>query len=186
MKFYTFEVLVEKEPEGEGYSAYSPTLPGCFSNGATIEEADALYKQGLDLMKKGGHGVPALFREEVMVEAAGVFRDLIKRFPTSDKIDDAAFMCGEIHKEYLPDQDLLAVKWYERAFQWDPDTPHPARFQAAVVYDIRLHDRDRALELYTHVINQETDIRSNVWYASQRIRELTTDKPTPRASVRPS
>lgn len=39
MKFYTFEILVEKEPEGEGYAAYSPTLPGCFSNGKTIEEA---------------------------------------------------------------------------------------------------------------------------------------------------
>ncbi|HUG38559.1 MAG TPA: type II toxin-antitoxin system HicB family antitoxin [Candidatus Limnocylindrales bacterium] len=39
MKFYTFEVIVEKEPEDEGYLAYSPTLPGCFSNGKTIEEA---------------------------------------------------------------------------------------------------------------------------------------------------
>lgn len=39
MKFYTFEILVEKEQEDEGYSAYSPTLPGCFSNGRTIEEA---------------------------------------------------------------------------------------------------------------------------------------------------
>ena len=39
MKYYTFEIVVEKEPEDEGYSAYSPTLPGCFSNGRTIEEA---------------------------------------------------------------------------------------------------------------------------------------------------
>ena len=39
MQFYTFEIVVEKEPEDEGYLAYSPTLPGCFSNGRTIEEA---------------------------------------------------------------------------------------------------------------------------------------------------
>ena len=39
MKFYTFEIVVEKEPEDEGYLAYSPTLPGCFSNGRTVEEA---------------------------------------------------------------------------------------------------------------------------------------------------
>ena len=39
MKFYTFEIVVEKEPEDASYSAYSPTLPGCFSNGKTIEEA---------------------------------------------------------------------------------------------------------------------------------------------------
>ena len=31
--------MVEKEPEDEGYLAYSPTLPGCFSNGRTVEEA---------------------------------------------------------------------------------------------------------------------------------------------------
>jgi predicted RNase H-like HicB family nuclease len=39
MKFYSFEIIIEKEPEEEGYSAYSPSLPGCFSNGKTIEEA---------------------------------------------------------------------------------------------------------------------------------------------------
>jgi len=39
VKFYTFEIVIEKEEEDEGYLAYSPTLPGCFSNGKTIEEA---------------------------------------------------------------------------------------------------------------------------------------------------
>jgi len=38
MQFYSFEVVIEKEIEDEGYFAYSPTLPGCFSNGKTIEE----------------------------------------------------------------------------------------------------------------------------------------------------
>jgi len=38
MQFYSFEIVIEKEPEDEGYFAYSPTLPGCFSNGKTIEE----------------------------------------------------------------------------------------------------------------------------------------------------
>ena len=39
MKFYNFEIVIEKETDGNGYSAYSPSLPGCFSNGKTIEEA---------------------------------------------------------------------------------------------------------------------------------------------------
>lgn len=39
MKFYSFEIVIEKEIEDEGYYAHSPTLPGCFSNGKTIEEA---------------------------------------------------------------------------------------------------------------------------------------------------
>jgi predicted RNase H-like HicB family nuclease len=39
MHFCNFEIVIEKEPEDEGYLAYSPTLPGCFGNGRTIEEA---------------------------------------------------------------------------------------------------------------------------------------------------
>ncbi|HYS17989.1 MAG TPA: type II toxin-antitoxin system HicB family antitoxin [Candidatus Binatia bacterium] len=39
MKFYTFEIGIEREEEDEGYFAHSPTLPGCFSNGKTIEDA---------------------------------------------------------------------------------------------------------------------------------------------------
>jgi predicted RNase H-like HicB family nuclease len=38
MKFYDFEIVIEKEPEDAGYFAYSPSLSGCFSNGLTIEE----------------------------------------------------------------------------------------------------------------------------------------------------
>lgn len=39
MRFYTLEIVIEKEEDDPGYFAYSPTLPGCFGNGATIEEA---------------------------------------------------------------------------------------------------------------------------------------------------
>ncbi len=139
----------------------------------SIPEADALLAKGLDLMKRGGHGVPGLFRRDLMVQAAGVFRDLIETYPNSDQIDDAAFYCGEIHKEYLPDQETLAVKWYERAWAWNPETPHPARFQAAVVYDYRLHDRDLALELYQAVIAKESAHEGNVRFAVRRIDEIT-------------
>lgn len=38
MRFYNFEIVVEKEPEDAGYFAHSPTLPGVFSNGLTIKE----------------------------------------------------------------------------------------------------------------------------------------------------
>jgi len=36
MRFYSFQIVIEKEAEHEGYYAYSPTLPGCFSNGKSI------------------------------------------------------------------------------------------------------------------------------------------------------
>lgn len=140
---------------------------------SSITAADALYDKGRQLMRDGGHGVPILYREDLMVQASDVFRELIEKYPSSDKIDDAAFMLGEIHKEYLKEQESIAVTWYERAWTWDPKTPHAARFQAAVVYDYRLHDRDRALELYRAVVEQETDNRSNLRWANRRIRQLT-------------
>ena len=142
-----------------------------------IAEADALYAKGMELMRKGGHETVALYDEDLMVEAAQAFRNLIEQYPSSDKIDDAAFFLGEIHKEYLKNQEALAVKWYERAWTWDPHTPHPARFQAAVVYDFRLQDRDRALELYRAVLAEERRDDGNVRFANRRIEELITAAP---------
>jgi predicted RNase H-like HicB family nuclease len=49
MKYYTFEIVVEKEPEDEGYLAYSPTLPGCTSNGLTIEAAKRNIREAIQL-----------------------------------------------------------------------------------------------------------------------------------------
>ena len=108
-----------------------------------------------------------------MVEAAQVFRGMIERYPTSDKIDDAAFYLGEIHNLYLSGQKQLAAQWYERALAWNPDTPHAARFQAAVLYDHDLHDRDRALELYHAILDRGTAPNSSVRYSSRRVYELT-------------
>ena len=48
MKFYSFQIVIEKEPEDEGYYAYSPTLPGCFSNGRTIEEAKRNIREAVE------------------------------------------------------------------------------------------------------------------------------------------
>lgn len=48
MRFNSFQIVIEKEPEDEGYFAYSPTLPGCFSNGRTIEEACRNMREAIE------------------------------------------------------------------------------------------------------------------------------------------
>jgi len=60
MRFFTFEIVVEKEVEDEGYSAYSPTLPGCFSNGRTIEDAKKNIRDAIRLHVESllAHGQP--------------------------------------------------------------------------------------------------------------------------------
>ncbi len=47
MRFFNFEVVIEKEEDDEGYLAWSPTLPGCVSNGRTIEEAKRRMREAV-------------------------------------------------------------------------------------------------------------------------------------------
>lgn len=60
MKFYSFEIVIDKELEDEGYLAYSPTLPGCFSNGRTIEETKHNIREAIEqhLAFLRSHGQP--------------------------------------------------------------------------------------------------------------------------------
>lgn len=68
MKYYTFAVVVEKEPEDEGYLAYSPTLPGCVSNGRTIEEAKRNIREAIQshLETLRAHGQPVPQQENLV------------------------------------------------------------------------------------------------------------------------
>lgn len=61
VKFYSFQIIIEKEPEDAGYYAYTPTLPGCFSNGKTIEETKHNIRQAIEehLESMLAHAQPA-------------------------------------------------------------------------------------------------------------------------------
>lgn len=48
MRYYSFEIVIEKEPDDEGYLAYSPTLPGCCSDGLTIEDAKRNIREAIE------------------------------------------------------------------------------------------------------------------------------------------
>jgi tetratricopeptide (TPR) repeat protein len=143
----------------------------------SIAEADALFDEGLALMKRAGHGTPMFYNQDTMKLALAKFKELIDRYPSSDKIDDAAFMIGEIYKEYFEEADNeIAIKWYQRALDWNPNLPYPARFQMAVVYDYRMHEREKALDMYQQVIEHETFNQSNVDFANARIGRLTREE----------
>ena len=139
----------------------------------SIAEADQRFEEGKKTMRAGGYGLPGIYRQDRMIEAAAQFRDLIRAYPASDKIDDAAFLLGEIHKDYLSDQETIAVQWYERVWEWDPDTTYPAKFNAATLYDYRLQERDRALVLYHDVIRESRIREGDMNQAAKRIHELT-------------
>ncbi len=68
MKFYTFEIVIEREREDEGYSAHSPTLPGCFSNGKTVEEARRNMREAIQQHVESllSHGQPVPQTEKLV------------------------------------------------------------------------------------------------------------------------
>lgn len=75
-----YKVVLERSPEG-GYVAYLPELPGCITQGDTVEEALAMLedaKKGwLDLALKEGWEIPVPDRDE---EYSGRF---VVRIPKS-------------------------------------------------------------------------------------------------------
>lgn len=70
MTFYHFEIVMEKEPDDVGYAAYSPTLPGCFSNGKskTIEEARRNIREAIQqhITSLLAHGQPVPQNENLV------------------------------------------------------------------------------------------------------------------------
>ncbi|MCG8404116.1 MAG: hypothetical protein MI923_02850 [Phycisphaerales bacterium] len=147
-----------------------------------IPEADALYSRGVELVDKfdsvpfGGLLKP---NKKKARQALGYFKQVLREYPKSDKVDDCAFYCGDIYKEYLRDDDPdneLALRYYKWAYTLDPVTPHPARFHSAVVYDFRLHNREKAIELYHQVLEtEEASNESNQRFSATRIEQLSDD-----------
>jgi len=136
----------------------------------SIPEADELYNEALELEKKAGRLI-VIKDENLLRLALDKYNQLIRKHPSSDKIDDAAYKAGGIYKHF--NDYTIAVLYYRRAYQWDPDTIYPARFKAAYILDKRLHRRAEALELYQQVVEREGVSTSYKEFAENRIRELT-------------
>ena len=49
MKVYDFTVLLEPEQEEQGYVVSCPALPGCYSQGNTIDEALENIKEAIQV-----------------------------------------------------------------------------------------------------------------------------------------
>jgi len=140
---------------------------------ASLPQADALYEQARKLhTEAGGLGSILGGGKDKLEAALKTYRQLIDQYPTSDKIDDAAFYIGEIYASDTYKEYTLALNFYQRCLKWNPNTEHPVPFRMAVVYDYRLRDRDKALALYRQVV-QSSGNRSNVRFAQERIRQLT-------------
>ena len=154
-----YKYIVEAESAGPSLRA-----------SASIPAADELYEDALQLEKEAG---VLLKNNDLLRLALDKYDRLIRQHPSSDKIDDAAYRAGEIY-EYFQDYSI-ALLYYKRAYEWDPDTINPARFRSARILDKRLHRNAEALELYREAINTEGRYgKHRMWkeYAEKRIEAL--------------
>jgi len=140
--------------------------------GKAVEDVNTLYDEAVRTEESGQF---LLLKDESRLrQALDKYNKLITKYPTSDKIDDAAFRAAGIY-EHLGDYKL-ALLYYQRTYQWDPETTYPARYKAAFILDRQFHQRDEALRLYKDALQRIT--RSNehrLWQqlAEQRVRELS-------------
>jgi tetratricopeptide (TPR) repeat protein len=154
------------------YIIEAEVAPANLKVSASIPAADDLYYEAEKMDKEAGT-LPVLKNENQLRLALGKYIEVIKKYPASDKIDDAAYNAGVIY-EYFKDY-TIALLYYKRTFQWDPETPYPARFRAARILDKNLHRNAEALELYQQAVKIEGQFdKYREWkeFAERRIREL--------------
>ena len=136
----------------------------------SIIEANYIYQDIVRLEKKAGRFV-VVKNEKQLRMALSRYNQLIRRYPSSDKIDDAAYRAAGIY-EHFKDY-AIALLYYRRAFEWDSETTNPARFKAARLLDKHMSRRAEALELYEQAVEKGGLSTAQNSFAQGRIAELS-------------
>ncbi|MFZ0035111.1 MAG: hypothetical protein WAK60_09020 [Sedimentisphaerales bacterium] len=147
-------------------SIAGPDLKAKDSNAAANYLYDEAYR-----LEKVAKKLIVIVDENLLRVALDKYNQVIKQYPTSDKIDDAAYRAGGIF-EYFKDY-TIALLYYQRAYQWNPATTDPVRFKAAYILDQHLLRRAEALPLYQQALQKENLDKEQKELAEGRIAELT-------------
>ncbi len=144
-----------------------PTLQAAYN----IPEANELYRRAMTF-KDRGWGVDYIDNQR---RAELLFQQLLTSYPQSDKIGDTAYQLGDIYESKAYRQYQRAAQYFERCFQWNPNTHLDARLRAARLYDRQLNERAHAIELYRDITTHETDPK-HLQEAQKRLTELSAKK----------
>jgi len=120
----------------------------------SIAEADALYQDGLNYYNQFAWPSQKKRKYSLAMEK---FTKLIKKYPESDRIDDAAYYLGRCCEKNSIRDYGQAILWYQRCYQWNPKTEHDPRYRVARVYDKKLGQRAKAVQFYNLVIRDSAD-----------------------------
>ena len=138
-----------------------------------IDQADKLYAQLLKLKKESKPLWVNRYKTQSALEG---FRDLIRDYHSSDKIDEAAYQIAEICRNNLEDYQR-AVRWYECVLAWDPQTKLPVNYNIAKIYDQRLLNRLTALNYYRLALDEFARGSSQRRDIQRRIDQLRENRP---------
>ncbi len=136
-----------------------------------IREANELYRLAMEYKGKGFGNDYILNQRRAEI----LLREILEKYPNSDKIADVAYQLGDIYESRAFRQYDRAARYFERAFQWMKGGRTDARLRAAILYDRYLNDKTRAIELYREHIAHDTD-PDRIRQAERRLAELTSKK----------
>ena len=146
------------------YDVPPPTLKGS----QNVPEANKLYRQAMSYKDKGwGNDFTDNQRRAELL-----LQQLLTSYPQSNKIGDAAYQLGDLYEGKSYKQYRRSAMYFERSFQWNPNTQLDGRIRAARLYDKQLMERPKAAELYKEVTQHETDPK-RLQEAQKRLTELT-------------
>jgi hypothetical protein len=134
-----------------------------------VKEANDLFIEAMKY-KDRGTGTEYTLNQK---RAELLLREILEKYPNSDKIADVAYQLGELYEGRAFKQYDRAAAYFERAYQWRKGTRSDARLRAAVIYDKLLNERSKAIALYRDQIAHDTDAE-RIKQTEKRLAEITT------------
>lgn len=166
------ELLAYHRISKRAYRLELDVPPPTLTPNQNISEANELFRRAVAFKTKGwGAELDDNFRRAELL-----LQQLINLYPQSDKLSETAFHLGDIYESRAFKQFRRAALYYERSFQWNPQTTNEARLRAARLYDRTLNDSSRAVQLYREEINHTADPR-RLEEAKRRLHEMGTTPP---------
>ncbi len=136
-----------------------------------IKEANEMLRLAMSY-KDHGFGTEYTLNQR---RAEILLQELIVKYPTSDKIDAAAYELGDLYEGRAYKQYARAALYFERSSQWRKSGRSDARMRAAKLYDKQLNDRNKSIEMYREVVAHDTDA-DRLKDAERRLSDLTGSK----------
>ena len=139
----------------------------------SIPEADAIYEEALKL-EDHAKLIEIVIDGGKLQRALRKYEEVFQTYPTSDKIDEAVYRAATIY-EHFKDYEI-AVLYYQRAFEWNPEINKPARYKAARILDYKLSKRKEALALYQQSLELESLGAETKETVEERVTTLMTSE----------